>query len=123
VRAFRAGAVDYVTKPFETEELLARVGTHIALRREIEAHGRSKATIQVLIEGGRGGAGALIGRSQRLQRVREQIAQVAPTDSTVLIQGETGTGKELVARAVHETSARRDRPLITINCAALPREL
>ena len=47
VRAFRAGAVDYVTKPFETEELLARVGTHIALRREIEAHGKSKATIRV----------------------------------------------------------------------------
>jgi transcriptional regulator with GAF, ATPase, and Fis domain len=58
-----------------------------------------------------------------MQRVREEIAQVAPTDSTVLIQGETGTGKELVARALHEKSARRERPLIKINCAALPREL
>ena len=65
----------------------------------------------------------MIGKSPALQRVRELIAQVASTDSTVLIQGETGTGKELVARAIHENSARRDRPLIKINCAALPREL
>jgi DNA-binding NtrC family response regulator len=123
VRAFREGAVDYVTKPFETEELLARVGTHVALRREIEAHRRSKATIHVLVEEGRAGRDPLIGEAPSLQRVREQIAQVAPTDSTVLIQGETGTGKELVARAVHEQSARRERPLIKVNCAALPREL
>ena len=123
VRAFREGAVDYVTKPFETEELLARVGTHIALRREIEAHRKSKATIHLLVEGSRAEHDALIGESPALQRVREQIAQVAPTDSTVLIQGETGTGKELVARAIHEQSARRERPLITVNCAALPREL
>jgi DNA-binding NtrC family response regulator len=122
VRAFREGAVDYVTKPFETEELLARVGTHIALRREIEAHGRSKATIHALVEERRGGD-TFIGESAAMQRVRECIAQVAPTDSTVLIQGETGTGKELVARAIHEKSARRERPLIKVNCAALPREL
>jgi DNA-binding NtrC family response regulator len=123
VRAFREGAVDYVTKPFETEELLARVGTHIALRREIEAHRRSKATIQALVEEARSDADALIGPSPALERVREQIAQVAPTDSTVLVLGETGTGKELVARAIHEKSPRRERPLVKINCAALPREL
>ncbi len=123
VRAFRLGAVDYVTKPFETEELLARVGAHIALRREIEAHGRSKATIHLLVEEIRADRDSMIGESPALRRVRELIAQVAPTDSTVLIQGETGTGKELVARAIHENSARRDRPLIKINCAALPREL
>ncbi len=123
VRAFREGAVDYVSKPFETEELLARVATHIALRREIEAHRKSKATIHLLVEEIRSDHDALIGESPALQRVREQIAQVAPTDSTVLIQGETGTGKELVARAIHEKSARRERPLIKINCAALPREL
>ena len=123
VRAFRLGAVDYVTKPFETEELLARVGAHIALRREIEAHGRSKATIHLLVEEIRADRDSMVGESPALRRVRELIAQVAPTDSTVLIQGETGTGKELVARAIHENSARRDRPLIKINCAALPREL
>ncbi len=123
VRAFREGAVDYVTKPFQTEELLARVGTHLALRREIEAHRKSKATIHLLVEEIRSDRDALIGESAALRRVREQIAQVVATDSTVLIQGETGTGKELVARALHEKSARRDRPLVKINCAALPREL
>jgi DNA-binding NtrC family response regulator len=120
LRAFRAGAVDYVTKPFQTEELLARVGTHVALRQEIEAHGRSKATLHVLVEEMRG---AIVGKSPVLRRMLEQVAQVAPTDSTVLIQGETGTGKELVARAIHEGSSRRERPLVKLNCAALPREL
>jgi transcriptional regulator with GAF, ATPase, and Fis domain len=112
--------VDYVTKPFQSEELLARVGTHIALRREIEAHGRSRAALHCLAEELRH---AIVGESPALARVLEQIAQVAPTDSTVLIQGETGTGKELVARAIHEASRRRERPLVTVNCAALPREL
>jgi DNA-binding NtrC family response regulator len=121
VRAFGLGAVDYVTKPFDTEELLARVGTHVALRREIDAHRRTQATVRALIEQQRGDA--MVGTSPALARVREQIAQVASTDSTVLIEGETGTGKELVARAIHDASARRDRPLVKLNCAALPREL
>jgi len=124
VRAFKAGAVDYVTKPFEPEELLARVGTHIVLRREIEAHNRSRATLRLLVdEANSETRNALVGDSGALRRVREQIAQVAATDSTVLIEGETGTGKELVARAIHEASARRERPLVKVNCAALPREL
>jgi formate hydrogenlyase transcriptional activator len=123
VRAFELGAVDYVTKPFESEELLARVATHIALRREILAHRRSKATIRVLVEQMRGDTEALVGDSPALARVREQVSQVAATDSTVLIEGETGTGKELVARAIHAQSARRERALVTLNCAALPREL
>jgi formate hydrogenlyase transcriptional activator len=103
--------------------LLARVGVHIALRREIEAHRESKATIRLLVEEIRSGHEAIIGDSPALVRVRGEIAQVAPTDSTVLIQGETGTGKELVARAIHELSGRRERTLIKINCAALPRDL
>ncbi|RZU00631.1 DNA-binding NtrC family response regulator [Rivibacter subsaxonicus] len=123
VRAFRTGAVDYVTKPFETEELLARVGTHIALRREIEAHHRARATIRLLVEENRPARDSMVGESPALQRVRTLIAQVAATDSTVLIQGETGTGKELVARAIHDQGARHERPFVSINCAALPREL
>jgi DNA-binding NtrC family response regulator len=123
LRAFKAGAVDYVTKPFQTEELLARVGTHISLRREIEAHRRSRSTIQYLVEEIRAERHSIVGDSPALRHVLQQIAQVAPTDSTVLVLGETGTGKELVARAIHETGARRERPLVKLNCAALPREL
>ncbi|HSV17604.1 MAG TPA: sigma-54 dependent transcriptional regulator [Casimicrobiaceae bacterium] len=122
VQGFAAGAVDYVSKPFETQELLARIGTHIALRREIEAHRKSKATLACLADEIRSGR-AMIGASAALRRVREQIERVASTDSTVLIEGESGTGKELVARAIHDASHRRDRPLVKINCAALPREL
>jgi formate hydrogenlyase transcriptional activator len=120
VRAFAAGAVDYVTKPFQTEELLARVGTHVALRREIEAHRKSRAAIRLLVEDMRD---TIVGDTPSVHRLLEQIAQVAPTDSTVLIQGETGTGKELVARAIHEGSRRSERALVKVNCAALPREL
>lgn len=123
VRAFRSGAVDYVTKPFEPEELLARVGAHVALRREVEAHRRSKAAIRCLVEDDARDGDAMVGTSVALQRVRELIAQVAATDSTVLIEGQTGTGKELVARAIHAQSVRHERALVKLNCAALPHEL
>ena len=93
------------------------------LEREIDAHRRSRATIEALVDETRSGIEALVGQSAALRNVRQQIEKVAHTDSTVLIQGETGTGKELVARAVHGSSRRRDHPLIVVNCAALPREL
>ena len=62
----------------------------------------------------------IIGKSPAIQRVLEQVAIVAPTDSTVLLHGETGTGKELVARAIHNLSSRRDRSFVRMNCAAIP---
>ncbi len=67
--------------------------------------------------------GGIIGLSSPLKNVLEQVRTVAPTDSTVLIQGETGTGKELIARAVHSLSARRDRKFVRLNCAAIPSDL
>jgi DNA-binding NtrC family response regulator len=139
VRAFSAGAVDYVTKPFRSEELLARVRTHLALREarralevqnarlreEIEAHNRTKGTVECLVEEIRTGHdfAEILGESPALLKLLDQVGQVAATDSTVLIQGETGTGKELIARAIHGRSRRAERPLIKVNCAALPREL
>jgi formate hydrogenlyase transcriptional activator len=69
------------------------------------------------------GFGRIIGRSEAMRRVLKQAEQVAPTDTTVLICGETGTGKELIARAIHAVSKRKDRPLIKVNCAALPASL
>jgi len=139
VRAFSAGGVDYLTKPFEPRELLARVGTHLTLRRahreleeqnarlreEVEAHQRSRAVIHCLEDEIRSGHDfrEIVGRSSSLARLLDQLALVASTESTVLVLGETGTGKELVARAIHDRSPRRERPLVKINCAALPREL
>jgi DNA-binding NtrC family response regulator len=139
VRAFSAGGVDYLSKPFEPRELLARVGTHLALRRtrqeleaqnarlreEIEAHHRARAIITCLEDEIRTGNDfrEIVGRSPALGRMLDQLALVAATDSTVLILGETGTGKELIARAIHDRSPRHERPLVKVNCAALPREL
>jgi len=102
---------------------IENVRLFIALRREIEGHRKSKATIHALVEDMAAGRDTMVGESPALQRVRARIAQVSGTDSTVLIQGETGTGKELVARAIHAGSRRREGPLIKLNCAALPREL
>jgi len=67
--------------------------------------------------------GPIVGRSAALRRLMEQVSMVAPTEASVLILGESGTGKELVARAIHEGSGRRDRPLVRVNCASIPREL
>ncbi len=102
---------------------IENVRLFIALRREIEGHRKSKATIHALVEDMAAGRDAMVGDSPALQRVCAQIAQVSGTDSTVLLQGETGTGKELVARAIHAGSRRAERALIKLNCAALPREL
>lgn len=139
VKAFSVGGVDYITKPFQNEELFARVKTHLELRRsrlqlieqnarlqrEIEAHQQSKATIEYLQEEINTGHNFedVVGESKTLRKLLEKLQLVAATDSTVLIEGETGTGKELVARAIHNRSTRQQRPLVKVNCAALPREL
>src|SRR5688572_3832666 len=112
VRGFGTGAVDYVTKPFDIEELLARIRTHLSLRREMQGPRPPAAA-----------ATGMVGESPAMAAVKAKIAQVAVTESTVLILGETGTGKELVATAIHEQGPRKSGPLVKVNCAALPREL
>jgi PAS domain S-box-containing protein len=112
-----------ITERKRAEEKLKQ--QNIRLREEIEAHGRSKATIEYLVDEikSRHNFEEIIGESNLLENVLAQLEQVAETDSTVLIQGETGTGKELFVRAIHNLSSRKTQPLVKVNCATLPHEL
>jgi DNA-binding NtrC family response regulator len=118
VEAMKNGAFDYVSKPFRTDELLLtlqRALEETALRREV-------AALRRRVREGTGGI-QMVGRSPQIERVRDLIARVAPSRATVLITGDTGTGKELVARLVHALSPRAERPFVGINCAAIPETL
>lgn len=118
VEAMREGAYDYVTKPIDYDALVMVV--HRAMERQqlLEEVRTLRSALNQ-----RYGFEAIIGRSKALLRVLELASRVAQRDSTVLIQGETGTGKELLARAIHFNSRRRGQPFITINCATIPKEL
>jgi two-component system response regulator AtoC len=118
VQAMQRGAFDYLQKPFDAEELKVRVGRALALRRY-------RAENEFLREGPEREAGLdeLIGVSEKLRTVLDLVTQVAPSDASVLITGETGTGKEVVARAIHRRSPRHERLLVPVNLAAVPLEL
>lgn len=118
ISALRHGAFDYLTKPcklVEIEALMRRVQDKRKLTQQYRALKRRLERIE--------GTPRLVGTSSGMDRVRTLIAKVAPTQSTVLILGETGTGKELVARAVHDQSPRAGEPFVAINCGALPETL
>lgn len=154
VRGFEAGGVDYISKPFQREEVLARVNTHITLSRlhknleqQVEKRTaelkKSKDKLQESLNQIKKlqtrleqeniylreevelhhSHSEIIGKSRAVYQMLSQAEQVAKTDSTVLILGETGTGKELLARAIHRMSSRSHRPMVTVNCAALPASL
>jgi two-component system NtrC family response regulator len=118
VAALRQGAFDYLTKPCKLVELEALL-TRVAAKRELTNKYRALKRQVERLEG----PSKLIGDSPRMDDVRSRIAKVAPTLSTVLILGETGTGKELVARAVHDQSLRADMPFVAVNCGGLPENL
>lgn len=113
VAAMKLGAFDYIQKPFEADHLclvVDRAIQHASLRSENEALKRSLTD---------GEAREMVGESSAMRALRNTIERVAPSSNTVLIQGESGTGKELLARAIHQASPRRERPMLCLNCAAL----
>jgi DNA-binding NtrC family response regulator len=118
VEAMRHGAYDYLTKPFRAADL--EVHVHKAFEKVQVLRRERQWLEQIAYESPRY---RLVGSSIPLQRVVQLIEKVAPTDATVLVRGASGTGKELVARALHYNSPRRNRPLVTINCAALTETL
>ncbi len=118
VMAMRYGACDYLTKPCRLAELRDLLST-IAQRRDMV---KKYHLVKRQLERAQGGA-QLVGDHPLIHQVRQLVAKVAPTNSTVLIRGETGCGKELVARSVHDQSLRKDKPFVAINCGALPENL
>jgi two-component system nitrogen regulation response regulator NtrX len=115
VRAIKLGAFDFVEKPLSLEKTVLVIGNAVRQRR-LEAENRAlRATVDRRL--------AMVGESYAMIQLREQVAMAAPTNGRVLIFGENGTGKELVARSVHALSRRRNAPFVEVNCAAIPEEL
>lgn len=118
VQAVKSGAFHYLTKPFELDDIDTMIGKALEVKTLELENREMKRQLQT-----QNAFDLILGKSPEMQGVFELIGKVAETDSTVLILGESGTGKELLARAVHYNSPRREKPLITVNCAAIPEEL
>ena len=115
VRAIKMGAFDFVEKPLSLDKTVLVVGNAVRQRR-LEAENRVlRETVDRRL--------TMVGESHAMARLREQVAMAAPTNGRVLIFGENGTGKELVARSIHQFSLRRGGPFVEVNCAAIPEEL
>jgi DNA-binding NtrC family response regulator len=115
VSAMKAGAYDYATKPFDIDELV------VVVERALEARGLRVATRRLVAEQAIGKR--IIGESAAMRRLLEAVARVADKDVTVLVRGETGSGKEMVGSLLHAQSRRSQRPLVRFNCAAIPGDL
>ena len=118
VKAMKAGAYDFLAKPFDNDVVVGLIDQALEAHRRREQRQSSRKSIREQYQ-----LGQFVGTSEPIRRVLEFVSQVADCDSTVLIQGESGTGKELVARMLHYNSVRKDRPLIPINCGAIPENL
>jgi DNA-binding NtrC family response regulator len=118
VEAMKAGAYDYLTKPIDYDELSLVVNRALEHQQLLEEVRNLRRTLDAKY-----GFESIIGRSKVLLRVLEMTSRVAQTDSIALIRGETGTGKELLAKAIHQNSRRKNGPFVTINCGAIPGNL
>ena len=123
VEAMKRGATDFVSKPWSNERLLATVRTAASLRRSRRAVATERAKVAAISDPAPGGGAPLLGRSPAMARVHSLVARAAPTDANVLVLGENGTGKELVARALHAQSLRARQPMLTVDLGAIATEL
>jgi len=115
VEATKLGAFDFIEKPPESERILIAVRNALSQRRLSEENRRLKLSFDERYR--------MVGESRALEKVWEAVQRAAPTSATVLIMGESGVGKELVARAIHRNSLRKDAPFVQVNCAAIPEDL
>jgi two-component system, NtrC family, nitrogen regulation response regulator NtrX len=115
VEATRRGAYDFLEKPLDTDRLMLTIRNALQQRGLVEENARLRGEVESRHE--------IVGRSFAIRSLLDRIEKVAPTDARVLITGENGTGKELVARALHRLSNRADAPFVEVNCAAIPSEL
>lgn len=121
IKAMKLGAFEYITKPINPDELLATVKESLAQKAEIKSSISPKEPAKTYIP--RSETSYVIGESQEAEKLEKHIQLVAPTDLSVLVLGETGTGKELISKRIHELSKRKDGPFVAIDCGALPKEL
>lgn len=117
VEAIKKGAFDFIEKPLDLNRILVTIRNASVKQTLVEETKVLKKTVQ------RFKGSSIIGETPEISKIKEMIAKVAPSDARVLITGENGTGKELVARSLHDNSSRKDQPFIEVNCAAIPSEL
>ena len=115
IEATRAGAYDFLEKPLDTDRLLVTLGRALELKGLTDSIADLKSQVESRYE--------IIGTSYQVRQVLDRVERVAPTEARVLVTGENGTGKELVARAIHRLSSRSDKAFVEVNCAAIPSEL
>ncbi|MGC8120101.1 sigma-54-dependent transcriptional regulator [Marinobacter sp. VGCF2001] len=123
VDSMKMGAVDYIAKPFDHDEMLAAVESILARKTAVSQAPAETGNVAGSPKTDSDPAEIMFGQAEAMQKVFTLIRKVAPTGTTVLIQGESGTGKELAARALHLLSPRASKPLISVNCAAIPESL